>query len=176
MILIMVVWFSACHNQTTHFSERLQNHVKLCVASYFWIDDKSCIPTFLLMNHMNAASVSTIPDQIVNVIHSEFRNGYFCGIYTLENPSTYTIIMLVIICFMVWMSHQDIPRSNELYIVVVTMTTVAMVTMKTMKLWFVFALKLHIWPWRHRLQQATWKVFTDIFIYWWPKSCNMRFF
>ncbi len=69
--------------------------------------------------------------QVVNVIDGAFRNGYFSAIYTLEDSSILTIIILVIIYFMVWMNHQDIPLSNELYIFVVTMTTVAMVTMAT---------------------------------------------
>ncbi len=39
--------------------------------------------------------------QVVDAIHGAFKNGYFSRIYTLRNPSIYTIIMLLTIYFKV---------------------------------------------------------------------------
>ena len=43
--------------------------------------------------------------QVVNAIHGAFKNGYFSGIYTSENPSIQSIIMILIINLMAWMNH-----------------------------------------------------------------------
>ncbi len=72
--------------------------------------------------------------QVVNAISGAFKNGYFSCIYALENPRILSIIISVILDFMVWISHQDIPLSNELSVGFIIKTMVVMVTMATMEL------------------------------------------
>ena len=70
--------------------------------------------------------------QVVNANHGAFEDVYFSGIYAIENLSNLSMIIVVTMVFMVWMNHQDMLLSNKLHILLVIMTTVAMVTMATM--------------------------------------------
>ena len=82
------------------------------------------------LDHLNRDSSALV----VNAIHHAFKCGYFSGIYTLKNPIILTVKILVIINIVVWVNHIDILLSNELNVLVVTMTMVAMVTMATMEI------------------------------------------
>ena len=55
--------------------------------------------------------------QFAYAIYDAFKNEYFSGIYTIENPRILAIMIREIMNFMVWINHQDIPLPNEVNMV-----------------------------------------------------------